>query len=137
MSPGSPQTSAVLRQTAVYPISGTSTHAEKNRAAISRKPTGTSKYFATDVVSISKKDLVPGEILDGEGGFCAHGEFFSADESLRKRAVPLGLSETMKIIRPVKKGQLITWDDVQFDAANEGVKLRRQMEEIFRKEKNL
>ena len=43
----------------------------------------------------------------------------------------------MKIIRPVKKGQLITWDDVQFDAANEGVKLRRQMEEIFRKEKNL
>ena len=105
--------------------------------AVSRKPTGTSKFFATDVVSISKKDLTPGEILDGEGGFCAHGEFFSAEESLLHRAVPLGLSEKMKIIRPVKKGQLITWDDVQFDETNEGILLRRQMEEIFRKEKNL
>ena len=39
--------------------------------AVSRKATGRSKFFATDVVSISKKDLTPGEILDGEGGFCA------------------------------------------------------------------
>ena len=30
-------------------------------------------------VDTIKKDLTPGEILDGEGGFCAHGEFFSAD----------------------------------------------------------
>lgn len=43
----------------------------------------------------------------------------------------------MKIIRPVKKGQLITWNDVQFDETNEGVKIRREMEEIFRKEKRL
>jgi len=105
--------------------------------AVSRKATGRSKFFATDVVSISKKDLTPGEILDGEGGFCAHGEFFSADESLRQCALPMGLSEKMKIIRPVKKGQLITWNDVQFDETNEGVKIRREMEEIFRKEKRL
>ena len=105
--------------------------------AVSRKATGRSKFFATDVVSISKKDLTPGEILDGDGGFCAHGEFFSADESLRQCALPMGLSEKMKIIRPVKKGQLITWNDVQFDETNEGVKIRREMEEIFRKEKRL
>ena len=37
----------------------------------------------------------------------------------------------------VKKGQLITWNDVQFDETNEGVKIRREMEEIFRKEKRL
>ena len=105
--------------------------------AISHQPTGACKYFSTDVVSISKKDLSPGEILDGEGGFCAHGEFFSAEESLRRGAVPLGLSETMKIVRPVKRGELITWDDVEFDPSNEGVDIRRKMEAIFKREKGI
>ena len=105
--------------------------------AVSRKPTGTSKYFAADVVTVCKKDLVPGDVMDGEGGFCAHGELFSAEESLLRNAVPLGLSENMKIIKPVAKGQVVTWDDVEFDAANEGIQLRRQMEEMFRKEKGI
>ena len=76
-------------------------------------------------------------ILDGEGGYCAHGELFSAEQSLKMDCVPLGLSETMKIVRPVKKGQLITWNDVSFDAQNEGVALRRQMEALFKKEKGI
>ena len=63
--------------------------------SILRKPTGACKYFSTDVVSITKKDLQPGEILDGEGGFCAHGEFFTAEESLKLGAVPMGLSGSM------------------------------------------
>lgn len=105
--------------------------------SILRKPTGACKYFSTDVVSITKKDLQPGEILDGEGGFCAHGEFFTAEESLKLGAVPMGLSGSMKIIKPLKQGQVITWNDVEFDNQNEAIILRREMEELFRKEKNI
>lgn len=105
--------------------------------SILRKPTGACKYFSTDVVSITKKDLQPGEILDGEGGFCAHGEFFTAEESLKLGAVPMGLSGSMKIIKPLKQGQVITWDDVEFDTQNEAIILRREMEELFKKEKNI
>lgn len=105
--------------------------------SLTRKPTGASKYFSTDVVTVTKKDLLPGEILDGEGGFCAHGEFFSAEESLKLGAVPMGLSGNMKIIKPVKRGGIVTWDDVEFDRQNEALILRRQMEELFKKEKGI
>ena len=105
--------------------------------ALTGKPTGTSKYFSTDVVAVAKKDLKPGEILDGEGGFCAHGEFFSAENSLKMGAVPMGLSGSMKVIKPIKKGQIITWDAVEYDALNEALQLRKKMEDMFRQEKGL
>lgn len=105
--------------------------------SILRKPTGACKYFSTDVVSIAKKDLLVGEVLDGEGGFCAHGEFFNADESLKLGAVPMGLSGSMKIVKPVKRGQVITWDAVEFDTQDEAIILRREMEALFKKEKNI
>lgn len=43
----------------------------------------------------------------------------------------------MKIIKPLKQGQVITWDDVEFDTQNEAIILRREMEELFKKEKNI
>lgn len=123
----------------MYPVHGIGLELGVSAAVMSllRKPTGACKYFATDVVSIAKKDLSLGEVLDGEGGFCAHGEFFNADESLRLGAVPMGLSGSMKMIRPVKRGQVITWDDVAFDAQNEAIILRREMEALFKKEKQI
>jgi len=39
--------------------------------ALDKKPTGYTKFFNADVVSVAKKDLASGEILDGEGGFAS------------------------------------------------------------------
>jgi predicted homoserine dehydrogenase-like protein len=37
----------------------------------------------------------------------------------------------MKLVRPVAKGQLVTWADVEVDAKDPTVAFRREMESVF------
>ena len=59
--------------------------------ALDRKPTGYTKFFNADVVSVAKKDLVSGEILDGEGGFASRGRLVASKDSIGGNFLPLGL----------------------------------------------
>jgi hypothetical protein len=43
---------------------------------------------------------------------------------------PVGLAPRAKMTKPVRKGALITWDDVLLDEASAVVKLRRQQNEL-------
>ena len=68
--------------------------------ALDKKSTGHTKFFNADVVSIAKKDLSSGEILDGEGGFTSRGRLVTSRNSVDNNFLPLGLSdgaETKKI----------------------------------------
>jgi predicted homoserine dehydrogenase-like protein len=40
----------------------------------------------------------------------------------------------VKLVRPVKEGDAVTWSDVAIDATTEAVRFRREMEETFRAE---
>jgi len=57
-------------------------------AALRHEPTGTSQYFIGDVGATAKKDLEPGERLDGEGGYTVFGKLIQARESLAKGVLP-------------------------------------------------
>jgi len=50
--------------------------------ALDKKSTGHTKFFNADVVSIAKKDLSSGEILDGEGGFTSRGRLVTSRNSV-------------------------------------------------------
>src|SRR5690606_33114960 len=43
-------------------------------AALRGEPTGTAEFFHSDVAATAKKALQPGEMLDGEGGYCVYGK---------------------------------------------------------------
>ncbi|MFM2118634.1 MAG: hypothetical protein RL722_102, partial [Pseudomonadota bacterium] len=45
--------------------------------------------------------------------------------------LPLGLAHNVKLIRPVRQGQSLTWDDVAIDTTTDAYKTRRAMEEMF------
>jgi predicted homoserine dehydrogenase-like protein len=45
--------------------------------------------------------------------------------------LPIGLAHKVKLKRDVAEGAVVSWDDVEFDAASEAVKLRREMERAF------
>ena len=60
--------------------------------ALDRKPTGYTKFFNADVVSVAKKDLASGEILDGEGGFASRGRLVTSKDSIEGKFLPLGLT---------------------------------------------
>lgn len=80
--------------------------------ALRKEPTGCASGFRGDVVSIAKKDLSPGEILDGEGGYTVWGKLFPARDSLSKGLLPLGLAQGIKVVREVPKGTPLSWNDV-------------------------
>ena len=101
-------------------------------AALLKLPTGQTKYFKGDVVSVSKKNLKKSEKLDGEGGFTVWGKLIPASTSLNLKALPIGLANDMFLKNDIDKDKIITWNDVEFDSNDEIISYRHQMENKFR-----
>ena len=100
-------------------------------AVLRGEPTGHPTGFRGDVVTTTKKAVAPGDTLDGEGGYTVFGKLAPARSSLQRGALPLGLSLGAKVVRPVAAGEVVTWDDVEVDAASEAVVLRKELEHEF------
>ncbi len=100
-------------------------------AALHGQPTGAARDWRGDVVATAKRDLKPGETLDGEGGYTVWGKLAPAAESLRAGCLPLGLAQGVTLARPVAKGQSLTWEDVIIDAEDATLRCRREMEQRF------
>ncbi len=99
--------------------------------ALRGEATGVAQGWHADVVATAKRDLRAGEMLDGEGGYTVWGKLLPAKTSARMGGLPLGLAHQVKLIRDVKKGQSLCWEDVAMDAALPAYKVRREMEALF------
>lgn len=97
-------------------------------AALRGEPTGTACAFRGDAVTIAKRDLAAGEMLDGEGGYTVWGKAMPAKLSLSADALPIGLAHGVKVIQPVKKGTVVRKADVKLDIASEAMRLRAEAE---------
>ena len=95
------------------------------------EPTGCPTGWRADAVALAKKTLLPGEILDGEGGYTVVGRLMPAADSLAQGCLPLGLAHGWKLLRPVAAGQPVRWSDVAIDAGSSAVRARREMEQAF------
>jgi len=100
-------------------------------AALRREATGAATGWRGDCVATAKRALGAGEFLDGEGGYTVWGKLMPAADSARKRALPIGLAHKVKLKRDLAEGATVSWDDVEFDASAEAVKVRREMERAF------
>jgi len=99
--------------------------------ALRAEATGAPVCFNSDVVATAKRALKAGEILDGEGGFCVWGRQVPAARSLARGLLPLGLAHKVKLRRDLAEGEMLTWDDVDYDRHDGAVKIRRDMEAAF------
>ena len=104
-------------------------------AALRGEATGAATGFRADVAATAKRDLAEGETLDGEGGTTVWGKLLPAADSLAMGALPIGLAQDVKLIRPVALGAVLTRADVALDETGEAAGLRREMEAAFRPEK--
>jgi predicted homoserine dehydrogenase-like protein len=84
-----------------------------------------------DVLTIAKKDIKKGEILERFGGYTNYGVMELADVAKKINALPAGLSPGALMTQDVNKGDIITWDDVQLDESSTVVKLRRQQDKLL------
>jgi len=97
-------------------------------AVFRREATGRPTCFHADVVATAKRDLLIAEMLDGEGGYTVWGKLVPASDSLKLGGLPIGLANSVKVCRPVAKGQILTWDDVEIDKVEKTYLFRREME---------
>ena len=95
------------------------------------EPTGVATCFNADVVATAKRALVPGDMLDGEGGATVFGKLQPARKSMAEGRLPLGLAHHLKVVRPVTKDAMLTWDDVAVDETLTATRVRREMEAMF------
>ena len=115
-----------------FHIIGLETSISVLSVALRGEATGSSKEFRGDAVAVAKRDMQPGEILDGEGGFAVWANAIPAARSLQLRALPMGLAQNLKLKRPVKRDQIVSYDDVELAHDLDIVALRREMEDRFR-----
>jgi predicted homoserine dehydrogenase-like protein len=101
-------------------------------AALRKEATGATGAFKGDVVACAKRDLAVGEILDGEGGFTVYGKLIPATESLHTGLLPIGLAHKLTLKNAIRAGQIVTWDDVHYDANHSAIRIRRLMEAEFK-----
>jgi predicted homoserine dehydrogenase-like protein len=67
----------------------------------------------SEVVSVAKQDLKAGDRLDGVGGFSAYGLIDNAPAARAIGALPIGLSEGCVLRHPVRKDEVISFDDLE------------------------
>ena len=98
--------------------------------ALRGEPTGVARGWNADVVAAAKRDLKPGDTLDGEGGYTVWGKLLPSSKSVQLGGVPLGLAHDVKVIRPVPQGQVVTWADVAMDTTTRAYQLRMELEAL-------
>ena len=96
--------------------------------ALRGEPTGSCKAWRGDAVTVAKRNLKAGEMLDGEGGYCVYAKLIPAARSVKLGALPIGLAHHVKLTRDVAAGAFVTAADVALDDGALAVRIRREME---------
>jgi predicted homoserine dehydrogenase-like protein len=79
-----------------------------------------------DVITIAKRDLEAGELLDGGGGYLSYGVIENAAVSVPGELLPMGLSEGCRLKRAVAKDETIGYADVELPAGRLADRLRAE-----------
>lgn len=87
------------------------------RAVLHNDPTVTPAGGPScEVITIAKRDLKPGERLDGIGGFCSYGLIDNYAVARADDALPIALSEDCTVLKPVSRGEVVRFSDVKMPA---------------------
>jgi predicted homoserine dehydrogenase-like protein len=89
-----------------------------------------------EVLTVAKRDLKSGEILDGIGGFCAYGLIDNADVARSENALPIGLSEGCRLVRDIAKDSVISFADVDLRASGLAQKLWQEQLALWPRQKS-
>jgi predicted homoserine dehydrogenase-like protein len=100
--------------------------------AVRGEATGATGEWRGDVAATAKRNLKKGEKLDGEGGFTVYGKLMRTADSLKLGALPIGLAHNMVLNKDIPAGKPVCWSDVDYDATQQAIKFRREMEQLFR-----
>ena len=99
----------------------------ENKATIAPK-----NGLVAEVMTVAKKDIKAGEYMDGYGAYTCYGLIEEYQKAKDINAVPIGLvDKKTKVVKDIKKGEIITYDMVEIDRTTTLYHLRQLQEKIF------
>jgi predicted homoserine dehydrogenase-like protein len=102
------------------------------RAVVQGRPTGDLHGgMVAELIAVAKRDLKPGDELDGAGGYAVYGLSERYGVARQKKLLPFGFAYRGKVIRPVLKDQALSWDDVSVPKADFLYGLREEQDRRF------
>jgi len=84
-----------------------------------------------DVVTVAKRDLRRGEVLDGIGGFTCYGVIENTDASRHDLLLPMGLSEGCELVVDIAADSPIGYEHVRVPPGRLVDELRAEQESLF------
>ena len=84
-------------------------------------------------MTVAKRDLKTGEILDGIGGYTCYGLLENHQTFRAGNFLPMGLAEGCAVTRNIKKDEPLTYGDVTLPSGRLCDKLRGEQNDHFAK----
>jgi predicted homoserine dehydrogenase-like protein len=84
-----------------------------------------------DVVATAKTDLPAGTVLDGIGGYYTYGVAENSDAAYQQQLLPMGLAEGARLVRDVRRDEVLTYGDVLLPAGRLCDELRAEQDNRF------
>ena len=81
-----------------------------------------------ECTAVAKRDLHPGQTLGKIGEYDYRGFAMTWEDARAARRVPLGLTEQAKVLKPIKAGEALTYDNCQPDETMVITQIRRQID---------
>jgi len=99
------------------------------RAALRGEATGQSVQRRAEVVAAAKRDLRPGDLLDGEGGYTVYGKLLPAEEADRLEALPVALAHGARLRAALPAGSVVRLPEVELATSPALVRLWQEARE--------
>jgi predicted homoserine dehydrogenase-like protein len=84
-----------------------------------------------EVLTLAKRDLRAGEVLDGLGGFMAYGMIDNAEARRRGNLLPMGVSAGCTLTRDIRRDSAVSYADVRLPPDRLCDRLREEQEKLF------
>jgi predicted homoserine dehydrogenase-like protein len=81
--------------------------------------------LSSECITVAKKDLKAGQVLDGIGEYCYRASIELADVARYGKMLPVGLAKGAELLRDVRKDDIITYDMVKLVEDSILLQLRR------------
>jgi predicted homoserine dehydrogenase-like protein len=82
-----------------------------------------------EAITLAKRDLAAGEVLGKIGETQYRAFAMTATDARRARAIPLGLAEGAKIVKPVRRGEYLTYENCVPDDSLIVTQIRRRLDQ--------
>ncbi|HEY3339559.1 MAG TPA: oxidoreductase [Propionicimonas sp.] len=115
-----------------YHLASIEAHLSISEAILERRSDFQTVVWQSEVTAVTKFDLAAGITLEGMGGHHVRGWTVDAAQAREQNAIPIGLVAGCKLIRDIKAGATLTYDDVEVDETRPLVAMRRLQDALIK-----